>query len=90
MSSRLAVKLRALWCLALALLMVSATPGQTLAASPLSYVALGDSYTAGPLVLPQDPDTPGCWRSLLNYPHLLRVHHKLIRAVYDSRCASIP
>ena len=38
---------------------------------PENYVALGDSYTAGPLILPQDPAIPGCIRSDVNYPNLL-------------------
>ncbi len=38
---------------------------------PDSYVALGDSYTAGPLITPQDPAVPGCLRSLADYPHLI-------------------
>jgi lysophospholipase L1-like esterase len=55
--------------LALAVSVLTAVP--VAAASPVSYVALGDSYTAGPLVLPQDPNDFGCYRSLLNYPHRL-------------------
>jgi len=35
------------------------------------YVALGDSYTAGPVVPTQLPDPPGCFRSDQNYPHVL-------------------
>lgn len=35
------------------------------------YVALGDSYTAGPLIEPADPDDDSCGRSLVNYPRLL-------------------
>jgi hypothetical protein len=35
------------------------------------YVALGDSYTSGPGILPPDPAIPGCLRSQVNYPHLL-------------------
>ena len=41
-------------------------------ADPLVYVALGDSYTAGPLVLPHD-DTfvpQDCGQSTRNYPHI--------------------
>ncbi len=41
------------------------------AAVPESYVAMGDSYTAGPLIPNQLPDPPGCWRSDHNYPHLV-------------------
>lgn len=38
---------------------------------PASYVALGDSFTAGPLILPQDTAVPGCLRSDVNYPTLI-------------------
>ncbi|MEU5264470.1 SGNH/GDSL hydrolase family protein [Amycolatopsis sp. NPDC021455] len=34
------------------------------------YVALGDSAAAGPLILPWDLSSPGCIRSLLDYPHV--------------------
>jgi lysophospholipase L1-like esterase len=36
-----------------------------------SYVALGDSFTAGPLIAAQLQDPPGCLRSDHNYPHLV-------------------
>lgn len=39
--------------------------------SPSSYVALGDSFTAGPLVPNQLPAPIGCLRSDSNYPHLV-------------------
>ncbi len=35
------------------------------------YVAMGDSYTAGPLIPHQLSDPPGCLRSDHNYPHLV-------------------
>jgi lysophospholipase L1-like esterase len=35
------------------------------------YVALGDSFTAGPLIPVQQPDPYGCLRSDRNYPHLV-------------------
>jgi GDSL-like Lipase/Acylhydrolase family len=38
---------------------------------PDTYVALGDSYTSGPGIQPQDPSIPGCLRSQVNYPHLV-------------------
>ena len=38
---------------------------------PDSYVALGDSFTAGPAITPQDAAVPGCLRSTANYPHLV-------------------
>jgi hypothetical protein len=46
----------------------ASTVGATTAGS---YVAMGDSYTAGPLIPHQLPDPPGCWRSDRNYPHLV-------------------
>jgi lysophospholipase L1-like esterase len=36
-----------------------------------SYVALGDSYTAGPVIPVQQTDPAGCQRSDHNYPHLV-------------------
>jgi hypothetical protein len=52
-----------------------ADPGM-LAPSPASaatgsHVALGDSYTAGPLIPNQLLDPLGCLRSDRNYPHLV-------------------
>jgi lysophospholipase L1-like esterase len=38
---------------------------------PRSYVALGDSYTAGPVIPNQRLDYPGCLRSDQNYPALI-------------------
>jgi lysophospholipase L1-like esterase len=38
-----------------------------------SYVALGDSYTAGPVIPVQRTDYPGCLRSDHNYPALVAV-----------------
>jgi lysophospholipase L1-like esterase len=55
---------------ALVCLIVGAAPSQ--AASPVRYVALGDSYSAASGVLPPDPTAfAGCLRSLRNYPHLI-------------------
>jgi hypothetical protein len=43
-------------------------------ASPLQYVALGDSYSAASGVLPPDPlAPPECLRSIRNYPHVIAV-----------------
>jgi hypothetical protein len=40
-------------------------------ADPISYVAMGDSYTAGPGILPYSTTAPpGCGQSQANYPHL--------------------
>jgi len=41
-------------------------------ATPLRYVALGDSYSAASGVLPPDPAAPlQCLRSIRNYPHVI-------------------
>ena len=50
---------------------VVAALGLTACEPPDNYVALGDSYTAGPLITPQDPAIPGCIRSDANYPNLV-------------------
>jgi lysophospholipase L1-like esterase len=42
-----------------------------LATGCVNYVALGDSYTAGPLIPVQQSDPAGCLRSDHNYPHLV-------------------
>lgn len=56
--------------LAMVSLVVAALPAQ--AATPLKYVALGDSYSAGSGILPLDLSvTPLCARSTRNYPHLV-------------------
>jgi hypothetical protein len=44
---------------------------QAVAAAPLRYVALGDSYSAASGVLPADLSTPQCLRSTRNYPHVI-------------------
>jgi lysophospholipase L1-like esterase len=51
-------------CVSLALTVSSA------AAAAERYVALGDSAASGPLILPVDPSSPGCYRSQRNYPKL--------------------
>jgi lysophospholipase L1-like esterase len=56
---------------AVASLVVAAPTSQ--AATPLKYVALGDSYSAGSGVLPPDPTGVSCTRSLVNYPHDIAV-----------------
>jgi lysophospholipase L1-like esterase len=50
-----------------------ATPAASRAGSTpaLRYVALGDSYSAASGVLPPDPSSPLCARSLSNYPHVI-------------------
>lgn len=47
-------------------------PAQAAEPEPLSYAALGDSYSAGSGVLPLDPSASLlCARSTKNYPHVL-------------------
>lgn len=50
-------------------LVVVAPPSS--ATGPVSYVALGDSYSAASGVLPVDASVPQCLRSTRNYSHLL-------------------
>ncbi len=58
--------LAALGAVALAVLLAAAG-----AAAAPSYVALGDSYTAGPFILPPAPGAPlDCEQSARDYPHL--------------------
>jgi hypothetical protein len=55
--------------LALAALALAAMP--SLATASTSYVSLGDSYTAGPLILPPALGAPlECLQSARDYPHL--------------------
>ncbi|GAA5173652.1 SGNH/GDSL hydrolase family protein [Pseudonocardia eucalypti] len=64
------------WCsLAVSAIAISATPGVSAASPSLragTYVALGDSYTAGPLIPEQNRKPPGCRRSDHNYPSLVQ------------------
>ncbi len=46
-------------------------PSSPVAATGGRYVALGDSYTAGPLIPNQLADPAGCLRSDRNYPHVV-------------------
>ncbi len=52
---------------------------------PHGYVALGDSYTAGPGIPVQLPELPGCERSDHNYPH--RVAAALGEPLRDVSCS---
>jgi lysophospholipase L1-like esterase len=55
-----------------AMLLALVVPGTAAARKPpQSYVALGDSYTAGPIIPVQQTDPLGCLRSDHNYPHLV-------------------
>ena len=55
------------------------------AAAPATYVALGDSYTAGPLIPNQLLGPLGCLRSDRNYPHL--VAHGVGVTLRDASCS---
>ncbi|MFY9807346.1 MAG: SGNH/GDSL hydrolase family protein [Pseudonocardiaceae bacterium] len=55
----------------LALLGSPASSGAAVGRSPRHYVALGDSYTSGPVIPVQRIDPIGCERSTNNYPALL-------------------
>jgi len=58
--------------------------GSAGAAAP-TYVAVGDSFTAGPAVLNQQLDQLGCFRSDQNYPNL--VARARGRALRDPSCS---
>src|SRR5690349_9991389 len=55
------------------LLSLFVTPARAATPDPLIYVALGDSYTSGPLVMPHDTRwvPQDCGQSWRNYPHLV-------------------
>jgi lysophospholipase L1-like esterase len=55
----------------LTLLAFPGSSGAAVGKSPKHYVALGDSYTAGPVIPVQRIDPIGCERSTNNYPALL-------------------
>lgn len=55
----------------LAACLVAALAQPAAAADPSYYVALGDSYTSGPGIPTQTPESGGCGRSDHNYPHLV-------------------
>src|SRR3954466_2502092 len=48
---------------------VGGVPATSQAATPLKYVAMGDSYSSASGVAPFDPTGVSCTRSLVNYPH---------------------
>jgi lysophospholipase L1-like esterase len=53
---------------------------------PDTYVALGDSYTAGPLILDQSLEPLGCLRSNRNYPRIAKAKIKAAKFV-DVSCS---
>lgn len=60
---------------------VPAAP-RALAGDTASYVAIGDSYTAGPGIPHAVPHPLGCWRSDRNYPHVVaEVRGSILRDV---------
>lgn len=54
--------------------------------APDTYVALGDSYTAGPLILDQSLEPLGCLRSDRNYPRIAKPQIKAAKFV-DVSCS---
>ena len=61
-------RLRRLWALVVAIAALALFAAASASAAP-NYVALGDSYAAGPLI--PNPVLPlGCLKSDNNYPHL--------------------
>jgi hypothetical protein len=64
-----------------------ALPASAVAAEGGPYVALGDSYTAAPFVLPQVGSPPGCSRSGGNYASVV-ARALAIAAFRDVSCAS--
>jgi lysophospholipase L1-like esterase len=55
------------------------------AQAPPVYVALGDSYTSGPVIPVQQTDPIGCLRSDHNYPHLVAAARGL--TLHDVSCS---
>lgn len=79
-------RLAAVVGVALATAAVGLAPAPAVAAaSPGTYVAMGDSYTAGPLIPNQLPDPLACLRSDQNYPHL--VARALGAVLQDASCS---
>ncbi|HZS20218.1 MAG TPA: SGNH/GDSL hydrolase family protein [Pseudonocardiaceae bacterium] len=70
----------------LAMLGVPASAAAKTLGLPRHYVALGDSYTAGPLIPLQRTDPVGCERSTNNYPSLLAAALG-IRDFTDTSCS---
>jgi lysophospholipase L1-like esterase len=64
------------------------TPSEVVApgGAPIDYVALGDSYSAGPLIPAQRLDPVGCLRSTNNYPAFL-AGYLGVRTYADVTCS---
>jgi len=73
---------------AMGLLAVLVSAGLTACEPPIAdtYVAIGDSYTAGPLILNQSLEPLGCLRSDRNYPRIARTKIKAPKFV-DVSCS---
>ena len=69
------------------LLATQATPAAAGPPAVDHYVALGDSYTAGPGIPNQIPEAVGCGRSDHNYPHLVAAALK-VSQFRDVSCGS--
>lgn len=64
-----------------------AVAGPSSAATPLRYVAMGDSYSAASGNLPPDPTAaPQCLRSTVNYPHVIAA--RLKASLTDVTCGA--
>lgn len=61
-----------------ATMLVACQPAPPPGSGVANYVALGDSYTAGPLIPVQETTPTGCLRSTNNYPHLAATHFGLL------------
>lgn len=69
-----------------ALIAATAVVAPASAAPVGEYVALGDSAAAGPLIDPADGSSPGCIRSVNNYPHVVAA--RLGARLTDVTCSS--
>lgn len=52
-----------------------------------NYVALGDSFSSGPLIMPPDLRALGCGRSLNNYPRMI-ANRLSLRSLTDVSCGA--
>jgi lysophospholipase L1-like esterase len=64
----------------------SSAPTQDPAPEPVDYVALGDSFSAGPLIPDARSDPAGCFRSTNNYPAYLAGYLE-VRTYRDVTCS---
>ena len=76
----------AAWLLLLAVLLPLSAPAHAAPATFGSYVALGDSFTAGPLIPVTDPASAGCQRSSSNYPRALAARYQVVN-FKDASCS---